>query len=270
MYKLLALDMDGTILTSQKSVSPATVKAINNLIKRGTAVTLCTGRGVAELKDYTDDFSAIPYGILNSGGCVYDFTKRQSIHRILLDDSSLIECIRAAQKVKAMPYLLTEDASVAQAEDMRDVSRFQMGMYQSLYDRVATIVPDMETYVREHPGKSLKLCIFHRDSGTREQTRREIEHLGMELADAETTSLEISPRGVTKALGLQILCRYLGIPIEESVAVGDADNDIDVLKAAGLSVAMGNANKTVKDLCDVIVADNDRDGVVEVIDRFFR
>ena len=270
MYKLLALDMDGTILTSQKTVSPATVKAINNLIKRGTAVTLCTGRGVAELKDYTDDFSAIPYGILNSGGCVYDFTKRQSIHRILLDDSSLIECIRAAQKVKAMPYLLTEDASVAQAEDMRDVSRFQMGMYQSLYDRVATIVPDMETYVREHPGKSLKLCIFHRDSGTREHSRREIEHLGMELADAETTSLEISPRGVTKALGLQILCRYLGIPIEESVAVGDADNDIDVLKAAGLSVAMGNANKTVKDLCDVIVADNDRDGVVEVIDRFFR
>ena len=270
MYRLLALDMDGTILTSQKTVSPATVKAINNLIKRGTAVTLCTGRGIAELKDYTDDFSAIPYGILNSGGCVYDFTKRQSIHRILLDDSSLIECIRAAQKVKAMPYLLTEDASVAQAEDMRDVSRFQMGMYQSLYDRVATIVPDMETYVREHPGKSLKLCIFHRDSGTREQTRREIEHLGMELADAETTSLEISPRGVTKALGLQILCRYLGIPIEESVAVGDADNDIDVLKAAGLSVAMGNANKTVKDLCDVIVADNDRDGVVEVIDRFFR
>ena len=270
MYKLLALDMDGTILTSQKTVSPATVKAINNLIKRGTAVTLCTGRGVAELKDYTDDFSAIPYGILNSGGCVYDFTKRQSIHRILLDDSSLIECIRAAQKVKAMPYLLTEDASVAQAEDMRDVSRFQMGMYQSLYDRVATIVPDMETYVREHPGKSLKLCIFHRDSGTREQTRRAVKHLGMELADAETTSLEISPRGVTKGLGLQILCSYLGISIEESVAVGDADNDIDVLKAAGLSVAMGNANKTVKDLCDVIVADNDRDGVVEVIDRFFR
>ena len=270
MYKLLALDMDGTILTSQKTVSPATVKAINNLIKRGTAVTLCTGRGIAELKDYTDDFSAIPYGILNSGGNVYDFTKRQSIHRILLEDSSLIECIRAARKVKAMPYLLTEDASVAQAEDMRDVSRFQMGMYQSLYDRVATIVPDMETYVREHPGKSLKLCIFHRDSGTREQTRRAVKHLGMELADAETTSLEISPRGVTKGLGLKTLCSYLGISIEESVAVGDADNDIDVLNTAGLSVAMGNANKKVKDLCDVIVADNDHDGIVEVIDRFFR
>ena len=153
---------------------------------------------------------------------------------------------------------------------MRDVSVFQMSIYQSLYDRVATVVPDMETYVREHPGKSLKLCIFHRDPGTREQTRRAVKHLGMELEDAETTSLEISPRGVTKGLGLQILCSYLGISIEESVAVGDADNDIDVLKTAGLSVAMGNANETVKDLCDVIVADNDHDGIVEVIDRFFR
>lgn len=270
MYKLLALDMDGTILTSQKTVSPATVKAINNLIKQGTAVTLCTGRGVAELKDYTDEFAAIPYGILNSGGCVYDFTKSQSIYRNLLDDGALIECIRAAREVKAMPYLLAEDASIAQAEDMRDVSVFQMRIYQSLYDRVATVVPDMETYVREHPGKSLKLCIFHRDPGTREQTRRAVEHLGMELADAEATSLEISPRGVTKGLGLQILCSYLGISIEESVAVGDADNDIDVLNTAGLSVAMGNANKKVKDLCDVIVADNDHDGIVEVIDRFFR
>ena len=270
MYKLLALDMDGTILTSQKTVSPATVKAINNLIQRGTAVTLCTGRGVAELKDYTSEFAAIPYGILNSGGCIYDFTKRQSIYRSLLDDGALIECIRAARAVKAMPYLLTEDVSVAQSEDIRDVSVFQMSIYQSLYDRVATVVPDMETYVREHPGKSLKLCIFHRDPGTREQTRRAVEHLGMELADAETTSLEISPRGVTKGLGLKTLCSYLGISIEESVAVGDADNDIDVLNTAGLSVAMGNANKKVKDLCDVIVADNDHDGIVEVIDRFFR
>ena len=126
MYKLLALDMDGTILTSQKTVSPATVKAINNLIKQGTAVTLCTGRGVAELKDYSNEFAAIPYGILNSGGCIYDFTKRQSIYRSLLDDGALIECIRAARAVKAMPYLLTEDVSVAQSEDIRDVSVFQI------------------------------------------------------------------------------------------------------------------------------------------------
>ena len=100
-------------------------------------------------------------------------------------------------------------------------------------------------------------------------TRAAISRFDLQLSDAETTSLEISPPGVTKALGLQFLCDYLDIPIEETVAVGDADNDLDVLKAAGLSVAMGNANDRVKQLCDVQVADNDHDGIAEVIDRFF-
>ena len=270
MYKLLALDMDGTMLTSRKTISLATINAIDRVIKQGAAVTLCTGRGVAELKDYADELSGIPYGILNSGGCVYDFTARQPISRTLLNDSILIKCIRAAREAAAMPYLLTEDASVAQQEDIRDVSVFQMGVYQPMYDRIATVVPDLETYVREHPGRSLKLCIYHRDPETREQTRRAVEHLDIQLTNAETTSLEVSPRGVTKALGLQILCRYLHISAHESIVVGDADNDIEVLKAAGLSVAMGNANERVKRQCDVVVSDNDHDGIVEVIDRFFR
>ncbi len=269
MYRLLGLDMDGTVLNSRKEISPATMEAINSLIEKGIAVSLCTGRGVAELKEYAAEFAGIPYGILNSGGCVYDFRERKPVYLKLLDDEVVLECLRAAREVRAMPYLLTNDSSVAQAEDMRDVSVFHMGIYQAMYDRVVTVVPDVEEYVREHPGQSLKLCIYHRDAAAREMTRTAIIHLGMTLADAETTSLEVSPPGITKARGLQILCDYLGIPTDETVAVGDADNDLDVLRAAGLAVAMGNANQHVKEVCDVVVADNDHDGIVEVINRFF-
>ena len=269
MYRLLALDMDGTLLNSRKEISRATMEALNKLVGRGIAVSLCTGRGVAELKDYEKEFAEIPYGILNSGGCVYDFRAKKPLYRKLLEDDVVLECLKAAAKVRAMPYLLTTGASVAQTEDMRDVSVFHMGIYQPMYDRVATVVPDAEEYVRTHPGDSLKLCIYHRDEETREITRAAISHLGMQLADAETTSLEVSPTGITKARGLEILCEYLNIPIEETVAVGDADNDLDVLKAAGLAVAMGNANAHVKEVCDVVVSDNDHDGIVEVIDRFF-
>ena len=269
MYRLLALDMDGTLLNSRKEISRATMEALNKLVGRGIAVSLCTGRGVAELKDYEKEFAEIPYGILNSGGCVYDFRAKKPLYRKLLDDDVVLECLKAAGKVSAMPYLLTTDASVAQTEDMRDVSVFHMGIYQPMYDRVATVVPDAEEYVRTHPGDSLKLCIYHRSAETREITRAAISHLGMQLADAETTSLEVSPPGITKARGLEILCDYLGIPIWETVAVGDADNDLDVLRAAGLAVAMGNANEHVKEVCDVVVSDNDHDGIVEVIDRFF-
>ena len=269
MYRLLGLDMDGTLLDSRKKIPSTAMEAINRLVKRGTVVSLCTGRGVAELKDYEEELACIPYGILNSGGCVYDFRERRPIFSQLIEDDVILECLRAAKEVRAMPYLLTTDASVAQNEDMEDVSEFHMGIYQPMFDRVATVVPDMEEYVRTHPGKSLKLCIYHRDTATREKTRAAITYLGMQLADAETTSLEVSPPGITKAKGLQILCKYLNIPVEESVAVGDADNDLDVLKAAGLAVAMGNANENVKRVCDVVVADNDHDGIAEVIDRFF-
>ena len=269
MYRLLALDMDGTLLNSRKEISRATMEALNRLVERGIAVSLCTGRGVAELKDYEKEFAEIPYGILNSGGCVYDFRAKKPLYRKLLDDDVVLECLKAAGKVSAMPYLLTTDASVAQTEDMRDVSVFHMGIYQPMYDRVATVVPDAEEYVRTHPGDSLKLCIYHRDEETREITRASIAHLGMQLADAESTSLEVSPPGITKARGLEILCEYLNIPIEKTVAVGDADNDLDVLRAAGLAVAMGNANEHVKEVCNVVVSDNDHDGIVELIDRFF-
>ena len=88
------------------------------------------------------------------------------------------------------------------------------------------------------------------------------------LANAEQASLEISAVGVTKGTGLKKLCEHLGISLEETIAVGDADNDIDVLKTAGLSVAMGNANDTVKSICDVVVSDCDHDGCAEVIEKY--
>lgn len=269
MYRLLALDMDGTLLNSRKEISPVTLEALKRLVSRGIAVALCTGRGIAELDGYASELSFVPYGILNSGGCIYDFMKKRPLCQKLLDDEVLLQCLRAAKAVRAMPYLLFTDVSAGQTEDLRDVSVFRMGIYQSLYDRIATAVPDLEEYVKSRPASSLKLCIFHRDEDTRNVTRAAVSRFDLQLSDAETTSLEISPPGVTKALGLQFLCDYLDIPIEETVAVGDADNDLDVLKAAGLSVAMGNANDRVKQLCDVQVADNDHDGIAEVIDRFF-
>ena len=88
------------------------------------------------------------------------------------------------------------------------------------------------------------------------------------LANAESTSLEVSPKGVSKALGLKTLCEHLNITLDEVIVVGDADNDIEALKVAGLSVAMGNAKQHIKDMCDVIVSDNDHDGCVDVIERY--
>jgi hydroxymethylpyrimidine pyrophosphatase-like HAD family hydrolase len=85
----------------------------------------------------------------------------------------------------------------------------------------------------------------------------------------EAASLELTPAGVSKALGLKLLCEHLGLSLAQCVAVGDAGNDLDVLQAAGHAVAMGNATPEARAVADEVVADNDHDGIAEVIARWF-
>ena len=86
---------------------------------------------------------------------------------------------------------------------------------------------------------------------------------------AEKTALEISPKNISKASGLKELCDFLKINLSETVAVGDAPNDTEILKTAGLAVAMGNATAEIKNLANFVTDDNDHDGIVKVIEKFF-
>ena len=88
------------------------------------------------------------------------------------------------------------------------------------------------------------------------------------MADAELTSIEISPINVHKGKGLQVLCQYLNIPLLDVIVVGDGDNDREALKMAGLAIVMDNAKESLKQFADVIVNDNDRDGCAEAIEKY--
>jgi hydroxymethylpyrimidine pyrophosphatase-like HAD family hydrolase len=111
--------------------------------------------------------------------------------------------------------------------------------------------------------------MYHRRPEDRVLSRNILERENVQLVYSEKTSLEVSPKGTTKALGLRRLCDYLHISPEETVAVGDAENDLEVLAFAGLAVAMGNAKPEVKEICDLVVGDNDHDGIVDVVHGVF-
>jgi len=113
-----------------------------------------------------------------------------------------------------------------------------------------------------------KLNLFSASADIRERLHSRICGLPLAIAFAEGASLELSPRNVSKASGLVWLCGHLDIPLHKTIIVGDADNDAQVLRIAGLSVAMGNALPHIKELCDVVVADNDHDGCAEAVDRY--
>lgn len=268
-YKLLALDMDGTLLDSRKQVLPGTRDAITQLAARGVAVAYCTGRNPTELSPYTAELPAIRYGVCISGGLVYDFTQEQAIFARPYETELALRVIEAARHEDVMVHMLCTDSSVARERDIERMEHYHMTVYQTMFERLCTRVDDPAAYVRGHEHQVFKINLYHRDVEARSRTRARLEGLPLQLAYAETTSLECSPAGVNKAEGLERLCTHLGIGLDEAVAVGDAQNDTQALEAAGLAVAMGNATPDIKALADVVVADNDHDGIAEAIDRLF-
>ena len=268
-YKLLALDMDGTVLNSQKKISPRTKSAIDDLLKRGVQVVVSTGRGYAELNDYREIFKLMNYGILISGGIVYDFFSDTPIKIHALDDETILRLIDFGLEERAMIHLLTLKNSIAREVDIQHMSDFDMEIYFDMFNRICLRVDDFKQYVRENPGEVVKVNLYHRDKNSRDKNFERINRLGLTMNFAEANNLEVSPANVSKGTGLVELCDFLKIDVAETVAVGDAPNDTEILQAAGFAVAMGNASDEIKNLADFVTLDNDNDGVAAVIEKFF-
>ena len=268
-YRLLSLDMDGTLLNSAKQIPDETAAAIKQLMKRGVEVVVGTGRGLAELADYREAFKGMNYGLLVSGGLIYDFQQEKPVTMHTLSLAQCQRLLEAAAEEDAMVHILTVHDSVAREQDIFHMEDFSMSVYQDMYERICDRQEDLNRYVQEHADEILKINLYHRSTASRERSRQRLADLGMNLVLAEITGLEASPAGITKASGLKELCSLLNIPLAATVAVGDAPNDFEILQAAGLAVAMGNATDAIKEICDVVVSDNDHNGVLDVINRYF-
>jgi len=268
-YKLLALDMDGTTLNSEKKISAATANAISKLVKKNIHVVLSTGRGLAELADYSKEIKPINYGILISGGMIYDFFEKKPIISHALQEKILFELIDGAVAENAMIQLLTVNDSITREKDILNMKDFGMEIYQDMYFRNCVRCDDFKKFIRENPEKILKLNIYHRSKESREKNLKRFENLDVTFSYAEETALEVSPKNITKASGLYELCKFLKIDVSETVVVGDAPNDLEILRAAGVAAVMGKASDEIKKVADFVTADNDHDGVVKVIQKYF-
>lgn len=268
-YKLIAFDMDGTLLNSQKKISEKSIEAINKAMKKGKIVILNTGRCPAELEEYFDALDNIQYLNCVSGALVFDRKNNTKIYSKTLDIETVKKLLDIARQEDDMVHLLSKD-SIVQKDKIDKMPDYHMGVYQEMYIRVTNKWDNLYSQYNENPFPVEKLNIYHISSEARERTRQRIleSNLEVELADAETTSLEVSAKGIDKGLGLKKLCDYNQITLDETIVVGDADNDIAAMKEAGLAIAMGNANENIKQLSDVIVSDNDHDGCVEAIEKY--
>ena len=267
-YDLIAFDMDGTLLDSNHQITQNSLDAIDAAVDAGKTVILSTGRSLSELKDYRQTLKNVRYFICESGALLVDTLDDSIIHSEQIAPAAVREIIRIASPEKAMIYIASNGQNLATRSYVMRMADFCIGQYQDIFLHTGTLLDDVVASYNKEEFPIEKLNLFSATPELREYFVQALSHLPLEMARAEDTSLELSPKNVSKGSGLIKLCECLSIPVERTIAVGDSDNDIEILKTAGLSVAMGNARQHIKELSDVIVADNDHGGCAEAIYKY--
>ncbi len=267
--KLIALDMDGTVLDSRKQITPRVREALGALDARGILVAAATGRGLAEMGEIRTALPFMRFALLVSGAQICDLARSRTLEMVPMEPSHVEACLERCRAEDAMPHFLTVRDSVVRTDQVGRLAEFHHGDHQAAFERVCVRTEDMSAYARAHAGEILKVCMYHRDPGGRLRSLRALEGLGLGLKFSGRTSLEAVAPGIDKGEGLRRLAACLGLKAAECAAVGDADNDLEMLCAAGRSAAMGNAPEHVKRAADITVGDNDHDGAAEAAERLF-
>ena len=167
-----------------------------------------------------------------------------------------------------MVQILTPEYSVMTHADVDRMPELGQGIYQRLARQWGYLVDDIAEFLEAHPTDACKVNLHHVDRASCERTQRVLEELPVQLAAGESASIEVTPRGVTKAHGLELLCDHLSLSLAQTLVVGDGDNDLEAFEVAGFAVAMGNATPEAMDRADAVVADNDHDGIAEAVERW--
>jgi len=267
-YTLAALDMDGTLLNSDHTTTPYTRAVIDRAAKAGRIVALCTGRAMSEIWGHLKDNPGVSYVICESGACLYDVRRGHFLHRITLADGVVDAVFDAVRGMDAGVQCFIDNQSWITFWSDEDMARYHVTAFAEAFRTGSKRVADVEALCGHSRGRVGKINLYFAREVDRKAYPERINDLDIALKGSVGIGWEISPPSADKARGLRLLCDHLGIPVDRAMAVGDAANDLDVMGAAGLSVAMGNALDEVRALADAVTDDCDHDGAAKAIEQY--
>lgn len=265
----LFLDLDGTLLNDQKEITEGNRKAIDAAIERGHVVTITTGRPLKSAIQQSHKLGMDKPGCLliaYNGAMIYDWAVQEICFSKTLPIETICRVFEEANRrgIHVQTYNKW-DVLVEPRCDDAAVRR-----YCGLINMEHKVIGDVRTDLAEEPVKVLAINYDEQAELLEFQ-----DWLRANMADKVDCYfscdqyLEIVPVGMTKGYAVEKLCEMLGASVEQAIAVGDAANDLSMIEAAGIGVAMANGTDEVKSIANYITAnDNNHDGIAEVIERF--
>lgn len=274
--KLIALDLDGTLFNSQSQISAHNIDTIKKANEAGATVVISTGRPYNGLPFEQLKGSGIRFAITTNGSAIYEIESGKCLFEEAMDEEIILPIL---------DFLLTKDIHmdafiggkgytpvqcVAAGQKLANPPALK---HYILNTRVR--VDNLPLFIHENQLKVQKMTLNFYPEGDIFKDREEVRKY-LESNPAVTTvsggynNLEFTRADVNKGIGLQKMAQLLDIPVAQTMAVGDTENDLAIIRAAGVGVAMGNATAAVKSAADYITTSNDEDGVAAAIAHFLR
>ena len=288
MYKLMAIDLDGTLLDSYGEVSNNTKKALLEAKNQGIEIVLSSGRNIDSVKNLAIELGVDNYLISGNGAVVYDIQKDEIIYNKFLSKEKVLQIAKICEENSIYYNVYTEKEIVTKSLSYNVLFYHNENLKKPEDKRTRiNVVPDVIKYIEEYEDeKFLKITICENNQMIFNSILRKINELenldvlevefmsrkkvksGTEEISLEYYYTEITNENVNKWTAIEFLINKLGIKPNEVVAIGDNMNDKEMVEKAGLGIVMGNSNPIMKEIGNVVVKDNNSDGVCEAINKF--
>lgn len=259
MLKLIASDLDHTLLDSEKNIAQETMEALRNAERNGVNLTVATGRCYTSANRYAQMLSPECKLICYNGALVKDGEET------LFEKSLTVELMR-----RILDFVYRENLYVQFYEEHKILydTRIEPIWRDPDIDYIGRIVVDsFDGYELKPSPKALIVLEPERLAGTMKKLKEEFGDV-LHITNSRTFLIEVMMKGVDKAVALKKLAGHLGISSEEVLACGDSGNDLEMLSWAGIGVAMANAEQKIKDTADYVTCAEDSLGVLETLKRF--
>ena len=268
--KLIAFDLDGTLLNSKKELTSATREVLEQTAAKSIELVPATGRFWNVIPECVRELKFINYALTLNGAEVFDVKNSKSLAKFEISSERALKMTNVFADIPGIIYDCVIDGQGYMRSDMyKKIPDFMVGEWQTrIVADFRKPVDDFNERIERSSGVQ-KMQIYTLDKELRANLLKALQIVFPHcmFTTSVPNNIEINDRTANKGNGLKFLAEYLKIKIEDTMAFGDGTNDLTMIEAAGVGVAMANSCKEVLDAADFITTDCDNDGVAEGIKK---
>ena len=288
MYKLVAIDLDGTMLNQYGIITERTKEIIKKVQEKGIEVMIASGRAITSVKRFSKEINSKKYFISGNGAITYDITNNKILYENVLKKYKALQIIKICEENSIYYNVYTENGIIAKSLNYNTLYYYKDNLTKPDENRThINIVENVYNYIDENDEKILKVMICDEHKSVFNSIVRklkelsdievlEVSHMSRKIIKQGTEEIaleyfytEVSAKDVDKWNALEELIKLMNISKEEIVTIGDNANDVKMIKNAGLGIAMGESAPYVKQNADIITLTNEEDGVADALKKVF-